>query len=128
VASAERGASVNGSPLAVHGENVILGRHFRMTREATIDDAGGIGLERVGRWIIVKHGVCPCFCGAGYLLVSFSMGKMSCRVSGILTEKWASVLFFGFHSIFAILEPSGKVSRCRERRLGNGPAFAAHHV
>jgi hypothetical protein len=45
---------------------------------------------------------------SGNLLLSFSMKKMSCRVSGTLTEKGASVLFFGFHSIFAILEPSGK--------------------
>ena len=36
------------------------------------------------------------------------MRKTSCKTSGILTEKGASVLFFGFHSIFAILEPSGK--------------------
>src|ERR1700722_6810462 len=32
---------------------------------------------------------------------------MSCKVSGTFTEKGASVLFFSFHSIFAILEPSG---------------------
>ena len=41
-------------------------------------------------------------------MLFFSMKKTSCKVSGILTEKGASVLFFGFHSIFAILEPSGK--------------------
>ncbi len=47
------------SPLAVRRENVILGRHSRMAREAAIDDARLIGLERVRRGIIVKHGVCP---------------------------------------------------------------------
>ena len=47
------------SPLTVRRENVILGRHSRMAREAATDDAGWIGLERVRRGIIVKRGVCP---------------------------------------------------------------------
>src|SRR5262249_51889160 len=45
-------------------------------------------------------------------LVSFSMNSTSLRVpvtvSGVLAEKGASVIFFGVHSILAILEPSGK--------------------
>ena len=47
------------SPLTVRRENVILGRYSRMAREAAIDDAGLIGLERVRRGIIVKDGVGP---------------------------------------------------------------------
>src|ERR1700689_1712215 len=47
------------SPLAVRRENVILGRHSRMAREAAIDHAGRIGLERVRSGIIVKRSVCP---------------------------------------------------------------------
>ena len=47
------------SSLAVRRENVILGRYSGMAREAAIDDAGRIGLERVRRGIIVKRGVCP---------------------------------------------------------------------
>jgi hypothetical protein len=45
---------------------------------------------------------------AGNLALSFSMKKTFFRVSGTSTEKGASVLFFGIHWIFAILEPSGK--------------------
>src|SRR5262252_3598993 len=41
------------------------------------------------------------------------MKKTSCKFSGILTSKGASVLFFGFHSIFAIFDPSG--TTCRRR-------------
>src|SRR3984957_15831113 len=41
-------------------------------------------------------------------MLSFSIKNMSCKLSGILTSKGASVLFFGFHSIFAIFDPSGK--------------------
>ena len=78
-----------------------------MAHEAAIDGAGRIGRKFVGRGVIVKRGVCPPFV-LGNLLLSFSMKKTSCRLSGILTEKGASVLFFGFHSIFAILAPSGK--------------------
>jgi hypothetical protein len=41
-------------------------------------------------------------------LLSFSIKNTSCKLSGILTSNGASVLFFGFHSIFAIFDPSGK--------------------
>jgi hypothetical protein len=47
------------SSFAVRRENVILGRHSRMAREAATDGAGRIGLERVRRGNIVKHGVRP---------------------------------------------------------------------
>ena len=47
------------SPLAVRRENVILRRHSRMAREAAIDDARLIRLERVRRGIEVKRGVGP---------------------------------------------------------------------
>jgi hypothetical protein len=74
-------------PLAVRRENVILCRHRRMAREAAIDGARGIRID---------------------LLLSFSMRKTSCKTSHILAEKGASVLFFDSHSIFAILDSSGK--------------------
>src|SRR5689334_20104130 len=57
------------SPLAVRRENVILGRHSRMACEAAIDDAVRIGLERVRRGIIIKHGVCPSLRGRESLAV-----------------------------------------------------------
>ena len=45
------------------------------------------------------------------LLLSFSMNSTSARVSGtvfgLLAEKGAVVISFCFHTIFAILEPSG---------------------
>src|SRR6516165_2350193 len=51
-------------------------------------------------------------CVSENLLLSFSMNSTSVRspgtVSGVLAEKGRSVNFFGLHSIFAILEPSGK--------------------
>src|SRR6516165_3658550 len=46
------------------------------------------------------------------LLLSFTMNSASIRspgtVSGVAAEKGGVVNFFGVHSIFAILEPSGK--------------------
>src|SRR5215472_17492165 len=51
-------------------------------------------------------------CVSGNLLLSFMMNSTSVRslgtVSGVLAEKGGSVNFFGLHSIFAILQPSGK--------------------
>ncbi len=47
------------SSLAVRRENVILRGHSRMARKAASDDTGRIGLKRVRRGNIVKHGVCP---------------------------------------------------------------------
>ena len=69
------------SPLAVRRENVILVRYFRMTRKAASDGARASGLN--------------------------ASDAASGKVSGTLTKKGASVFFFGYHSIFAILEPSG---------------------
>src|SRR6202007_2406789 len=42
------------------------------------------------------------------LLLSVSMAKALLKTAGTSTAKGASVLFFGFHWSFAILEPSGK--------------------
>jgi len=51
-------------------------------------------------------------CVSENLLLSFSMNSTSVRspgtVSGLLAEKGGLVNFFGLHSIFTILEPSGK--------------------
>src|SRR5271155_1309117 len=51
-------------------------------------------------------------CVSENLLLSFSMNSTAVRspgtVSGVLAEKGGAVNFFGLHSIFAILEPSGK--------------------
>jgi hypothetical protein len=44
----------------------------------------------------------------GNLLLSFSTKNKSAKVSGTSTANVASVLFFGFHWSFAILEPAGK--------------------
>ncbi len=44
---------------------------------------------------------------SGKRLLSFSMRNTSCSTSGMRTSNGASVLFFGFHSILAIFEPSG---------------------
>src|SRR5580704_6587185 len=50
-------------------------------------------------------------CPSGNLLLSFSINSTWVRspgtVSGVLAEKGGLVNFFGLHSIFAILEPSG---------------------
>src|SRR5439155_19421679 len=45
---------------------------------------------------------------SGNLLLSFSMTKACVKTSGTSTTNGASVLFFGFHWSFTILEPSGK--------------------
>src|SRR4029079_10083060 len=60
-ASSERareGQSCGPSPLRVRGENVILCLHYRMSREPAVG-AATIGLERIGRGVIVKLGVSP---------------------------------------------------------------------
>src|SRR5208337_5594965 len=44
----------------------------------------------------------------GNLLLSFSITKACLKTSGTSTANWASVLFFGFHWSFTIMEPSGK--------------------
>ena len=76
-----------------------------MAREPAIDGAP-IGLERVGRWVIDEYGVCPSL-RVGESLVSFSIRRTSCKVSGTFTEKGASVLFvFSFSLDLRILEPS----------------------
>src|SRR3954453_17466560 len=95
------------SPPAVRGEDVILGGDARMAGEATTDSARLVGLKGVRRRVVVEGVVRPSL-RVRVLFLFFSMKNTSCNVSGTFTSKGASVFFFGFHSILAILEPSGK--------------------
>src|SRR5260370_39122222 len=74
---------------------------------------GVVAIRREGlrRDIIFKLGVPPSVGvreSLGILLDELNLSQGPGTVSGVLAEKGASVIFAGFHSIFAILEPSGK--------------------
>src|SRR5215468_3337878 len=58
--------SHTGSPLAVVGEDVISCLHYRVAREPALGVVPlwwvvgrGSGLERIGRRVIVEHGISP---------------------------------------------------------------------
>src|SRR5712672_1785852 len=47
------------SPLPVRREDVILVRHSRVARESAIDRTRLVGNERVGRTVVIEHGIGP---------------------------------------------------------------------
>ena len=67
----------------------------------------GIGRELVRCNFIVEYRVSPPAL-FGNLLLSFSLTKAWVKTPGTSTTKGASVLFFGFHWSFTIMEPSAK--------------------
>jgi len=94
-------------------ENVISRLHHRVAREPALGvvplrrlASQGAGRERIGRSVIVEHGVSHPPLSAN-LLLSFTMKSTSCWVPGTVAAGNTSI-FFGFQWIFAILAPSGK--------------------
>src|SRR5271163_3168628 len=67
--------------------------------------------ELSGCGVIVEHGISPSVRVRESLAVlhdELDLRQVAGTVSGWVAEKGGSVIFFGFHSIFTILEPSGK--------------------
>ena len=89
------------------------------------DHAGRIGLECVGCGIVVERGsVCPSLRVREFLAVLLDEEKRLARCPVPSLKKAPSVLFFGFHSIFAILSRRGKGA---SKMLGTPGSVSVDH-